>query len=349
MNFTSSINECNLIAQGYSQGSCLTEREREKKPACKVTLRREEEGYLRLFTSCHLSRPENYLSLYQSGCNFSCRKCHSWYFSKIAKGEWYSPKDILAKCKCYEREVTLVEPREKATSWHAQTSCRCCGACVIERKKSPFCPGKLNPEDIVLSPQGLGPARNIVGFTGGDLTCQPDFYATCARLIKQETNLWILIETNGYGLTTNHMDLLKESGVDSFWLDIKAYDSDVHKWLTGCDNRWILQLPEQMVKRGFVLEVLSLYIPKLVETPQLVEIAKILSKVDEYIPFTILAFFPEFKMRDFRTPTLSEMIDTYLAVRSVGLENVRLGNTAIFAKSEEDYKILEERVGPGDY
>jgi pyruvate-formate lyase-activating enzyme len=219
----------------------------------------------------------------------------------------------------------------------------------VEKRRSPTCPGILNPEDIILSPQGLGPARNIIGFTGGDLTCQPDFYATCARLIKEETDLWVLIETNGYGLIPDHLDLLRQSGVDAFWLDIKAYDPEVHKRLTGCSNELILKLPDQMVKRGFVLEVLSLYIPQLVETSQLVEIAKILSKVDEHIPFTVLAFFPEFKMKDFRSPELSEMIDAYLAVKSVGLQNVRLGNTGVFAKSEEDCKILEERLGPGAY
>jgi len=341
--------ECNLIQQGYPQGSCLTEAEGKRERACRVTLRQSEEGFARLFTSCHLSRPENYLSLYQSGCNLSCRKCHSWYFSQLASGKWHSPQDILEKCKAYEREVTLREPRERATSWHAQTSCRCCGSCVIGRKRPPLCPGILNTEDIVLSPQGWGPARNIVGFTGGDLTCQPYFYATCARFIKEETNLWVLIETNGYGLTPSHLDLLKENGVDSFWLDIKAYDAGVHKWLTGCSNEWILQLPEQMVKRGFVLEVLSLFIPQLVETSQLEEIAKILSRVDKNIPFTILAFFPEFRMRDYRSPELSEMIDAYLAVKSIGLKNVRLGNTGIFAKTDEEYHILEEMLGPGAY
>jgi pyruvate-formate lyase-activating enzyme len=345
----SEVKECNLTKQGYPQGSCLTEAEDKSMPACKATLRKNEEGLSRLITSCHLSRPENYLSLYQSGCNFSCRKCHSWYFSKVADGEWYSPEDILEKCKAYERKVTLRERRKNATSWHAHTSCRCCGSCVVDSRRSDFCPGILNPEDIVLSPQGLGPARNIVAFTGGDITCQPDFYAACTRLIKEETNLWVLIETNGYGLIPSHLDLLKDSGVDAFWLDIKAYDPGVHKWLTGCNNDWILQLPDQMVKRGFVLEVLSLYIPQLVETSQLLEIAKILSEVDEYIPFTILAFFPEFRMKDSRSPKLFEMIDAYLTVNSAGLRNVRLGNTGIFAKSEEDHRILQETLGPDVY
>jgi len=39
--------------------------------------------------------------------------------------------------------------------------------------------------------------------------------------------------------------------------------TETHKWLTGCSNEHILKLPEGILKRGFVLEVLSLYIPDL--------------------------------------------------------------------------------------
>jgi pyruvate-formate lyase-activating enzyme len=62
------------------------------------------------------------------------------------------------------------------------------------------------------------------------------------------------------------------------------------------------------------------------ETSQLVQIAKILSRVDGHIPFTILAFFPEFTMKDYHSLTLSEMIDAYLAVKSVDLTNLYLSS-----------------------
>jgi len=211
------------------------------------------------------------------------------------------------------------------------------------------CPQLLSSGDIVLSPQGFGPARNIVGFTGGDLSCKPDFYAQCTRLIKEKTELWVLIETNGYGLTTGNLDQLKEAGVDSYWLDIKAFDDETHKWLTGCSNKGILSLPKEMLKRGFVLEVLSLYIPKVVETQQLTEIARVLSRLDPNIPFTILAFFPDNQMTDYRHPTAQEMVEAFLEVKATGLEKVRLGNTGVFAQGDEDYQLLEEKVGVGNY
>jgi len=340
---------CNLIKQGYAQGSCYVEVEGGKSLACEATLKTSDRGLLRLISAAHLSRPENYLSIYQSGCNFSCRKCHSWAFTKKAKGEWWSPADVLKACKEYEKGVTIREPRERATAFHAHESCRCCGACVMHGKKSSRCPKVIQKKDIVLSPQGWGPARDIVAFTGGDLTCCPEFYVECARLIKAETRLWMLIETNGYGLTTENLDVLKEAGVDSFWLDMKAYDGTDHKWLTGCFNRHILKLPEEIIKRDFVLEVLSLYIPHLVETAQLKKIAKLLFDIDPEIPFTILAFFPEHQMKRYRSPKVSEMVAVYNEVKAVGLINVRLGNTGMFASSEEDYQLLRDKVGAGNY
>jgi len=341
--------KCSLVQQGYERGSCLTQVNGEKAPACEVTLKQEGDDLLRLIESIHLSRPENYLSIYQSGCNLSCRKCHSWYFSKVARGKWYSPSEIAMLCVDYDRRVTLREPRDRATSWHAHDHCRCCGACILSEKRSSHCPQRLSPEEIVLSPQGFGPARNIVGFTGGDLCCRPNFYGECARKIKEKTKLWVLIETNGYGLIPEHLDLLRDAGVDSFWLDIKAFDDEAHRWLTGCSNRGILALPEEMLKRGFVIEVLSLYIPGLVETPQLIEIGRLLSRLDRTIPFTILAFFPENKMRDYRHPTAQEMIEAFLGVKATGLQRVRLGNTGVFAKGDEDYRLLEDTVGVGNF
>jgi pyruvate-formate lyase-activating enzyme len=340
---------CNLIKQGYPQGSCFVEVEGGKSLACESTLKESDRGWLRLISDAHLSRPENYLSIYQSGCNFSCRKCHSWTFTKKAKGKWWSSADVLKACKEYEREVTVREPREKATAFHAHESCRCCGACVMYGRQSSLCPRVIRKKDIVLSPQGWGPARNIVAFTGGDLTCCPDFYIDCARLIKAETDLWVLIETNGYGLTPQTLDLFKDGGVDSFWLDMKAYDGTDHKWLTGCFNRNILKLPEEIVKRDFVLEVLSLYIPSLVETPQLKKIARLLFDIDPEIPFTILAFFPEYQMKRYKSPKVTDMISAYHEVKAIGLVNVRLGNTGSFVSSEEDHHLLKEKVGVGNY
>lgn len=338
--------ECRLQKKGLAPGSCKVRVNGESLPACMATLKQDNGGVRRLISSIHLSRPENYLSIYQSGCNFSCRKCHSWYFSKKKEGKWYTPEDILASALSYETYVTLEEPREKATAWHAHDTCICCGSCLTKGIRSEGCPRVLDPGAIALSPQGFGPVRNIVAFTGGDLTCCPEFYGRCAALIKQKTRLHLLIETNGYGLTPDNLDYLKSCGVDVFWLDIKAFDPKTHLWLTGCTNTRILELPGEIMERNFVLEVLSLYIPGLVETDEIGKIASLLAGVDPNIFFTILAFFPEYKMKAYQRPTVEEMVLAYEKVKSTGLVNVRLGNVGVFAPTIKDRTFLKGRVDP---
>jgi pyruvate-formate lyase-activating enzyme len=336
--------KCYLKEQGLSPGSCLVEAGAKRQPACQATLKYEKGTPHRLITVVHLSRPENYLSIYQSGCNFSCRKCHSWYFAKLRDGTWHTPEDVLKKCMAHAKVVSLEEPKDKLTAWHAPETCRCCGSCVTHGGRSSTCPGVLNREAILLSPQGFGPARNTVAFTGGDLTCCPEFYEECTRLIRAQAHLWVMIETNGYGLTLENLDRLEASGMDSFWLDIKAYDAKKHKWLTGCSNVHILRLPEEILKRGFTLEVLSLYIPNLIESDELERIARDLAAVDPAIPFTILAFFPEYRMKDFRSPNTKEMVDAYRRVQSTGLKNIRLGNQGVFVRNDKDRDYLMANI-----
>jgi pyruvate formate lyase activating enzyme len=342
--------DCKLVTQGFEQGSCrvfdsTAERLRN---ACEATLKYERGIPYRLIHAIFLSRPEHYLSIYQSGCNLSCKKCHSWQFTQQAVGEWMAPFDVAKEVERYlsEYEITVV-PREHATSWHAHELCKSCGRCVLQGKRSTNCPGVLSVDKIELSPQGWGPARNIVAFTGGDLTCQPEFYAKSAELIKElEETVWVLIETNGYGLTPHTLDLFQQAGVDSFWLDIKAYDDTVHRRLTGVSNAHILTLPGELKERGFVFEVLALCIPGWVEANQIGTIAEELASVDTAIPFTILAFFPEYKMRDVPVPTLQQMIDSYHAAQDAGLRNIKLGNGHLFVHTHEEYVALRKIVGP---
>lgn len=291
-----SSKHCNLVRQGYQRGDCSVNINNKQIPACQAALREKNTKLERLIHSIHHSRPEFYLSIYQSGCNLSCQKCHSWEFTQYANGEWLTVEEILKEVKQYEKGVNVREPKERVTAYHAY--------------------------DL----EGVNPKRGIVAFTGGDLTCRPDFYRRTTEMIKDETDLSVLIETNGYGLTDENLDQLKE--VDSFWLDIKAYHPEIHKKLTGVSNERILKLPEKILKGGHTLEVLSLYIPGWVEKDQIAEIGKIVLKVDEEIPFTILAYFPAYKLTN-RPPTSEELETAYHELKDMGLINVRMGNLQV--------------------
>jgi len=78
-------------------------------------------------------------------------------------------------------------------------------------------------------------------------------------------------------------------------------------------------------------------------------IAQILVAVDCSIPFTILAFFPEYRMKGYKSPSVTEMVEAYHRVKATGLKNIRIGNVGVFARSEEDQEYLMENVDEGAY
>jgi pyruvate formate lyase activating enzyme len=337
--------KCRMVDQGFEMGNCLTYDGVNYKRACEVTLKKENNTIYRLIHSSAHKSPEQYLSIYQSGCNWGCRKCHSWTFSKQTSGNWMSPKDMANLARKYvekNKDNLYLEPRDHATSWHAHDLCKGCGYCLLIGERSEYCPGKLKVDQItLLDDLTWGPARNIISFTGGDLACQPEFYIESAKKIKNlKMNLWVLFETNGYGLTPNTLEMFKDAGIDSFWLDIKAYDKKVHRKLTGVTNDSILKLPDEITKRGFVLEVSSLVIPDWVEADQIGKIAELLVKVDSNIPYAIIAFFPEYKMKETRIPKFQQMIEAFEAAKNAGLKNVRLGNLGMFIRNSDDYVTL---------
>ena len=344
---------CSMVSQGFSPGSCMVQVGKDaEKRACDSTLRIGDDGLERVIKSVHLSRPEDYLSIYQSGCNHDCLKCHSHDFSKVLNGRWMSTDQIAKSAAEYRENVTVFEPRKAATSWHAHRLCRHCGSCVLYGEYSEKCPRKLKPEQIVLSPQGFGPARNIIAFTGGDILCKPEFYIEVAKKIKKENDdLWILLETNGYGLTPKNLEEYASGGIDAFWLDIKAYSEDTYKKLCGTTNKQILESVQRIVDLDFTLEVLTLYIPFFVETDEHEKIAELIASVDPKIPTTLLAFFPCYKLTEpiYRAPRREEMVDSYKAMKNKGLKNLRIGNLGTFLKDNSDMQYLEEQLGKDFY
>ena len=337
--------KCILELQGYpSCGNTIEVNGSYKRP-CEAGLRIRNNNIERLIYDIVLSRPEDYLSVYQSSCNHNCLKCHSWYFSQYARGSWYTPEMIVKEALEYEKEVTVWEPREKSTMWHASDLCAHCGYCKVHGKRGPYCPGRLKPEQVKLSPQGYGPARNIISFTGGDLYCQPAFYVKAFKLLKKETNLWVHIETNGYGLTPKNLELYYSAGLDSIWLDMKAYSEEKYRKLCGTTNKWILELPARIKDTGIVLEIVLLYIPGFVEADELEGFGRLLRDVDPYIPVTLLAFFPEYMMLGYRVPTFTEMVNAYKTLENCGLKRVRLGNIGVFCKTKDDLDKLISIIG----
>lgn len=65
--------------------------------------------------------------------------------------------------------------------------------------------------------------------------------------------------------------------------------------------------------------------------------------------FTLLAFFPEYRMKEYRSPTREEMVEAFQAAKGTGLKKMRLGNTGVFAHTEDQIQTLRQKVGMGHF
>lgn len=197
-----------MLDQGYEMGDCLVQMpDGSQERACAATLQRLDGVFWRLIKSAHLSRPEHYLSIYQSGCNSSCLKCHSHEFSQVYNGEWASTDILAGMAADYAQHVT------------------------------------------------------------------------------------------------------------------------------------------EILRRNMVLEVLTVYIPGWVEIEEVRAIARRLADLEPTIPYTILCFFPAYRMQAVPSPTLEQMLNAYQVAREEGLVNVKLGNCGHFAQTPEDFDRLVATVG----
>lgn len=180
-----------------------------------------------------------------------------------------------------------------------------------------------------------------VCYFGGDPASQmPHALAASARLARRGVRIcW---ETNG----TMHPRLLdaalryslETGGCIKF--DLKAYDEDLHLLLTGISNRRTLENFERAARRFAErpepppLIASTLLVPGYVNSAQVGKMARFIASLNPRIPYSLLAFAPQFRMEDLPSTSLRHAAQAEAEARAAGLVNVRVGNKHLLRSKE---------------
>ncbi|MBW2228694.1 MAG: radical SAM protein, partial [Deltaproteobacteria bacterium] len=119
--------------------------------------------------------------------------------------------------------------------------------------------------------------------------------------------------------------------------DLKAWDNGIHHALCGVTNtrtlenfqtlaRWAGQRPEPPF-----LIASTLLVPGYVDEPEVKEIAGFISNLDPDIPYSLLAFYPQFYLEDLPTTSRSHALRCKAAAEKAGLRNVHIGNVHLLS------------------
>jgi pyruvate formate lyase activating enzyme len=114
--------------------------------------------------------------------------------------------------------------------------------------------------------------------------------------------------------------------------DLKAWNNPLHQALTGVENRRTLEnfarAAKQIGKRETppILIANTLMVPGYIDVEEVSAIARFIASLDPDIPYSLLAFHPQFYMSDLPL-TPKHLAEQCLDVsREAGLSRVRIGN-----------------------
>ncbi len=174
-------------------------------------------------------------------------------------------------------------------------------------------------------------------YFGGDPTPQLPFSLKAARRARKMRPggiLRICWETNGAmhpELLDDMMELAVESG-GCVKFDLKAWDPTLHRVLSGVGNQRTLENFERAAAFGMrrlippVLTASTLLVPGYIDGREVRRIAEFIAGLNPQIPYSLLAFHPQFRMADLPVTPRALAERCVAAAREAGLTQVHVGN-----------------------
>ncbi|UCD13789.1 MAG: radical SAM protein [Thermoplasmatales archaeon] len=169
-----------------------------------------------------------------------------------------------------------------------------------------------------------------VCYFGGTPEPQLPFLLKATKKILENKPVRICWEWNG----TGNPKLVKKAaeysqisdGVIKF--DLKAYDRNLNIALTGRPNDRTLQ-NFRMIAEGFsrrnLLTATTLLVPGYIDNEEVERIARFISDLNPDIPYSLLAFHPDFKMNDMPVTSREMALECYDTAKKF-LNRVNIGN-----------------------
>jgi pyruvate formate lyase activating enzyme len=178
---------------------------------------------------------------------------------------------------------------------------------------------------------------SCICYFGGDPTPQLPHSIRASRLALQRNRgriLRICWETNG----SMHPALLRQAAelsLDSggcIKVDLKAWSEAVHIALCGVSNKrtqenfqLLAEYARERPSPPFLIAS-TLLVPGYIDRQEVSQIAKFISSLSPDIPYSLLAFAPQFMMRDLPTTSRHHAEECLEVAKAQGLKRVKIGN-----------------------
>ena len=195
--------------------------------------------------------PGNRTAVFLQGCNFDCKYCHN-------------PETIhtCIHCgACLPHCPTGALRQEEGRVVYDITKCVLCDECFRH------CPHgasprirELTPEQVMAEVEKNMPFIRGITVSGGECTLHPEFLTGLLTLAKKR-GLGTLLDSNGSLDFSAHPELMAVT--DGVMLDVKAWDPEEHRAVTGRDNGMVLKNLRWLAEQKKLTEVRTVIVPEL--------------------------------------------------------------------------------------
>jgi pyruvate formate lyase activating enzyme len=211
-------------------------------------------------------------------------------------------------------------------SYGCNMRCDFCQNWHISQKAADSNINKIGP-DRLASEASSYPNNIGLAFTYNEPVIWFEFIRDTAIRIK-EKGLFTAMVSNGY-VNSDPLNEITQF-IDAFNIDLKAFNDNFYKMLTGADIQPVKEALKQIVKAGKHLEITTLIIPGRNDSENEMEkeVKWISQELGNEIPLHLSRYFPTYKRDDPPTPVttmtrLFEIASGYLKYVYTG--NVQLG------------------------
>ncbi|MGI6174061.1 MAG: glycyl-radical enzyme activating protein [Christensenellales bacterium] len=187
-------------------------------------------------------------TVFLKGCNLSCAWCHNPESQTFAPALEYNEELCIHCGRC--AEVCRNDVHETDRPALHRDRCTGCGVCEQEcfagalRLAGTAIADEDLMDEIRTDAPYFAQSGGGVTFSGGECMLQAGFLRSVCSLCREE-NIHVAIDTAGSVPWRVFEEILPF--VDLFLYDIKALDADVHRQMTGADNKEILENLEKLL------------------------------------------------------------------------------------------------------
>ena len=256
-------------------------------------------------------------AVFLQGCNLSCAYCHNPETQNLCTG--------CGLCADHCPSGALERRPDGGVVWNPGR-CTGCDACIR------LCPSlaspkvrTMTPEEVMAAVEDNLPFIRGITVSVGECTLYPEFLTGLFTLARAR-GLTCLADSNG---TVPLAPLSGLMGVcDGVMLDVKAWDPDVHKALTGSGNETVKENLAFLSRCGKLEELRIVCVPGAVDVEAVLEgAARVLGDRTPSARLKLIAFRPNGvrgAFADRAVPTAEQMSAYETAARRMGFREILL-------------------------